>query len=162
MASWVPTNVEVPPGGWTFTVPATGYEVRAASRPWLISKTRDYYQANNIKIPYDLEDIIDNVICERCLQGKRDYLCDYSDEPTLVRRVKKFAIASKEWVRNGCPLVSETEFQHRMEQCAGSETVDPCQYWNGETSFGFVACGKCGCLRQKLGWATEHCPISKW
>lgn len=54
-------------------------------------------------------------------------------------------------------LVSPEEQQRRMAICAGSESIQKCDFYTGKT------CKKCGChIRFKAKLQTEHCPIGKW
>ena len=75
---------------------------------------------------------------------------------TLFEMAKNFAASVAEWVDRGAPVVTEEQFQQRVETC------HTCEFFDAEAFGGKGRCQKCGCSSYKLFLATAKCPIDKW
>jgi hypothetical protein len=94
-----------------------------------------------------------------------DNICINTPDPKacieggIVDKAKSFAKAMARWAASGFVVVSEDEYNRRMEICKA------CEYWGGERSLGNVHCKACGCSRLKLylgSKGSKSCPKMKW
>jgi hypothetical protein len=63
-------DITQPPGGWTMTVPQTGFTLRAASAHSLARKVMTHMRANSLEIPPDFDDWVRNEICTQMYVGE--------------------------------------------------------------------------------------------
>lgn len=154
-------SINVPPGGFNYTIPETGFLIKGASLQWVIANSRNYYKGNKMDIPFDLEDKIHTSICEK-IRIKNPNLCTWNDEPPMLQRAASFAKAMIEWGREGFPKVSEETYLDRRRICEGDPNTPQCPYWNGAGYLTLGKCGKCGCSGLKLHLEGVKCPDGKW
>lgn len=151
----VPRNPEqTPPGMWRYKHPETGYQIGGAfSLGRLIAMVNDYTDSNHLSRIDGLPAKIVAYICEQ----EPDY-CHSTEPPTLAERAVRFTKAMAEWISNGAPVVPFEVFDQRLKIC------ESCYWWRGNTGYGKIGCGKCGCSGKKLWFATESCPDNpkKW
>ena len=153
---------EVPPGGWRWTHPETGYTMHGNSWTGLLDLARAYLANNNFPIPRDLDQIILRWMDEE-IQDKASamglppvHFIQTEEPPTLAQKVRSFTYAMTHWAKSGAPVVTQDQYETRLGICQG------CQYWRGSGAFGLGSCGKCGCTGLKLYMATTSCPMQKW
>lgn len=72
----------------------------------------------------------------------------------LADRAANAAAALSRWAKAGFPVVSEGEFNTRIEICR------QCPHWQDAAVI--PTCAQCGCTAIKLEFATEKCPLGKW
>ena len=54
-----------PPGGWTYTVPETTLTITAGNFWKLMTLVKEHYSVNDLKVPDDLEEQVNDYICRR-------------------------------------------------------------------------------------------------
>lgn len=98
---------------------------------------------------------IDSEICGRCNKETREH------EAKFGEKVKHYFGAVRRWVAKGKPTRSKEEIDQIFEEhCKGCERYDKASH----------ACKNCGCavsidsspLANKIGMASEHCPLGRW
>lgn len=141
----------VPPGGWWYEHPETKHVIRSTNQQKLVLDIRDYCAANNLPIPARLAQLVVEQICERI-----PAFCYDTEPPGPLDRLRTFATAMAQWVRDGFAVVPNQELERRRDVC------ETCQFWAGESSFGYGRCAKCGCTGLKLFMPQQECPIGKW
>ena len=72
--------------------------------------------------------------------------------PTTLELAANYAKSTARWVKAGRPVVSEDEFNRRLNICMS------CEHVRLKPDGAMKKCAKCGCRRKKLEWATEKCP----
>jgi len=79
------------------------------------------------------------------------------EEVSFVQKLKNFAKATADHVKNGMPMCTEEQIIERHNICV------KCEYFKDDT------CSKCGCplirtkqFVSKLAWADQECPVGKW
>ena len=153
------TPNEVPPGGWRWTHPETGYLFNGNSFEELLKSVRLFLLNNNYPVPKELGQKVlrslDETIQEDMhRRGLPPYpLVRTTDKPTVSQMARNFAHAATVWAKSGFQNVSQEVYQNRLDQCQA------CGFWNGESAFGYGKCGKCGCSGLKLFMATTRCPL---
>lgn len=71
--------------------------------------------------------------------------------PSLLKKITNFALASIKHVASGLSKLCDDEFNKRINIC------NNCEKKVGDN------CLECGCiLAIKARWATEDCPLKKW
>ena len=67
--------------------------------------------------------------------------------------VKNFASEAKEYIKQGAPNVTESQYASRVQTC------DSCVHLERSE----MRCGLCGCvIEHKAKWQTSSCPDNKW
>lgn len=146
------TPETVPPqGGWIWTHPETGHEIRGGNAAMLLSNARDYCRVNNLPIGVGFDQRIIDSLCDKLPE-----ICGNTEPPTISEMAASFARSAKQWIAGGAHTLSFEQYHQRLTTCQG------CDRWNGEAFFGFGKCGKCGCSGVKLYMNTEKCPLNKW
>jgi hypothetical protein len=80
-----------------------------------------------------------------------------SASPSLPQKTATVAKAAIGWLKGGCPLASESEYERRLAICK------PCKRYDADGYKGLGGCLECGCIiPAKLRLGTESCPISNW
>ena len=91
-----------------------------------------------------------------CTQKQFDYYRKIYEEkaglpPTMVEKASTFISSVKDFISDGCKLVSEEEYKDRLKICDG------CEERKGNS------CNICGCnLQLKAKGKTFKCPLQKW
>lgn len=153
---------EVPPGGWRWQHPETGFVVRGSNWGDLTAKIRVYLGNNNFPIPGDLDQVVlawlDEEIQEQAAKAGLPpvkFLAN-SEPPTFSQKVRTFTHSMGEWVKAGAQVVSMEQLEARQAECS------TCSYWRGAHVYGLGSCAKCGCTGLKLYLKTTKCPIGRW
>ncbi len=74
-------------------------------------------------------------------------------KPSFLQMVKNFAAEAKEYVQQGAPNVTESQYAERLQEC------DACPHLERE----HMRCGLCGChVENKAKWETANCPDNRW
>ncbi len=144
----------VPPGGWTYTVEGT--DLRGTSLDYLLNNVREFYFANHMTPPKNLELLIMDSICQRLPVKDQEVRCMFTEPPTWAQLLVRAGSALSQWASRGFPLVTKEQLLERRNTCM------ECSFWHGEAAFGIGKCGSCGCTGVKLQVATEKCPQDKW
>lgn len=164
----------VPPGGWRYRVPETGFVIQAWSWAALVPKVVAHYQANATKPPPDLEDLVVKYACDTYAK------CDEGGIPNRIARnvlkglhvneVIRFTQTLFDAVKRG-ERISQDEANRRASICAGCEfnqKPEGCTGCNSSAIKGLVStlsqagrtphdaqlqsCRFCGCFIQSLIW----------
>lgn len=90
-------------------------------------------------------------VCRKPMQRKE------GEDVSFVQKLKNFAKATADHVKNGMPMCTEEQIIERHNICL------KCEYFKDDT------CSKCGCplirtkqFVSKLAWADQECPVGKW
>jgi hypothetical protein len=91
-------------------------------------------------------------------QGETPVTPDIQKEyPTVTKMAQTFAESIVQWAKKGFKVVTEEEYNQRLDICKA------CPVWDGSALNGGGRCRECGCATQaKLKIATERCPLDKW
>lgn len=164
----------VPPGGWRYRVPETGFVIQAWSWAALVPKVVAHYQANATKPPPDLEDLVVKYACHTYAK------CDEDGIPNRIARdvlkslhvgdVIRFTQTVFDALKRG-EKISQDEANRRASICAGcqfNQQPDGCTGCNSSAVKAVVAtisqagrtphdaqlksCRFCGCFIQSLIW----------
>ena len=74
-------------------------------------------------------------------------------KPSFLQMVKNFAGDLAEHIKNGAQVVSENQYEERLQEC------DACPHLLNKT----MQCGLCGCyVEHKAKWQTSNCPDNRW
>lgn len=77
--------------------------------------------------------------------------------PGLMTMARTSGFSMKQWIENGGQVVTQEQYDARLDVCKG------CEFWKGNAMINGGRCMKCGCFTKfKLRMATEKCPIDKW
>jgi len=76
-----------------------------------------------------------------------------SKYPNLAKLTANFIKASAKIVASGFEVVSEEDYQNRLNTCNACDRLDRKD----------KRCTNCGCwVEKKAAFAAEHCPLKKW
>lgn len=76
-----PNRVQAPPGGWRYKVPESGRMFYGTNEPELLMRLDDYYRANQWQIPANIQDLIEQQICEQA----GDYCVEQHGMPQVTQ-----------------------------------------------------------------------------
>ena len=85
MMRLIQTSV-VPPGGYSYTQPETGQVLQSDSLHQLVNRVVAHRKANNLPVPFNIEDIVEEALCK-----ERGELCA-DDSPAPVKRTRPVAL----------------------------------------------------------------------
>jgi len=115
------------PGRYTFTVPETGYNVGPFNRlKELLEATREHYSANNIPIPENLDDIVQDLLCRKIpfdlctsssAQVQRAHRADLSAE-TILKGITSLSAMAFSAAKGEQVFVDQDTATARAEICA--------------------------------------------
>tara|TARA_R110002072_G_scaffold129718_1_gene268313 strand:- start:1067 stop:1402 length:336 start_codon:yes stop_codon:yes gene_type:complete len=72
---------------------------------------------------------------------------------SFLQMVKNFSSEIKEYVKQGAPNVTKSQYTERVQEC------DACPHLERE----HMRCGMCGCyVEHKAKWQTANCPDNRW
>lgn len=173
----MPTLLEqdqVPPGGWRYRVPETGFVINAWSWNALLPKIEAHYRSNALAVPNDLEALVVKYACDtyaKCEEaGVLNKVARNVFKGFHVTDVIRFTQTFWDALKRG-EKVSQDEANRRASICAGcqfNQTPDGCTGCNSRTVKSLVAtisqagvtphdsrlqsCRFCGCFIQSLIW----------
>ena len=75
MKKLIPTSI-VPSGGYTYTQEETGHKLMADSFTQLVTRVIAHRKANNLPIPFNIEDVVEEDLC-----AQRGELCESVESP---------------------------------------------------------------------------------
>lgn len=160
---------KVPPGGWWCLWEAV--PVHASSREGLVAAITNSIIASGKAIPPDLDQQIENAICER-LPANAKHCCPVgqADKPKFTAtHVKRFMMTMTEWAKGGFQYVPQEEADRRAKicsECPKNVNVPGCFGCKGiqglvhtlasghttEYDNRLHVCGVCGCFNQTQIW----------
>jgi len=163
------TNNVPPEPGFRYVFPEDGYVAQAWTYDAWINVAKHHLQANNKPVPDDLEEQMQNQLCQTLPPG----WCDYDDPQRpristdfswtdMVNGLKVFA----SWIADGCSYVSQEEATRRALICSrcymnvNVEGCGSCQKLAAEVTksrstkydFALKACAVCHCLLKAKVW----------
>lgn len=118
----------VPPGGYRFHIEATNSWVTSGSLDGVVEAAIVHLQTNNLPVPSNLHDLVEDRICQQIPAESRDQVCGYvpgpENPPVMIQRVMtwsdlaNFMAVLKSWATQGGGLVGGDEAKRRAEVCA--------------------------------------------
>lgn len=103
------------------------------------------------------------IVCQKCgfSMSKSDKPvvrnCCHEEYPNIMSTFSNFIGSAKKCVMDGAKLVSDIDYDNRLDICNGNATGEVCLFFDNNR------CKKCGCVfAAKLRLSTESCPIGKW
>lgn len=164
----------VPPGGWRYRVPETGFVINSWSWNALVPKIEAHYKANALKAPANLEQLVIDYACDTYAK------CEEGGVPNRVARnvfkalhvneVIRFTQTYWDALKRG-EKVTQDEANRRASICAScpfNQQPDGCTGCNSRTIKAIVStisqagrtphdgqlqsCRFCGCFIQSLIW----------
>ena len=164
----------VPPGGWRYRVPETGFVINAWSWNGLLEKVRSHYRANAMQIPADLDALITSYACTtyaKCEDGGMpNSIARNLFKDLHVNSVIRFTQTFWDALKRG-EKITQDEAEARAKICSSCPyNVQPegCTGCNsrsikaivstisaaGRTAFDgqLKSCRFCGCFIQSLIW----------
>ena len=152
-----------PPDGFRYVFPETGKEIHAWTYVDWVQLAKNHLQANNLPVPQDLGEIMQEQLCKTLPPG----WCNY-DDPNRVRPSTSLSwgdiatgIATfTRWIGGGCKYVTQDEADRRalvcsrcylnvnIEGCSGCQKIVQEITGQRKTKYDFAlkACGVCHCL----------------
>ena len=92
------------------------------------------------------------ILCSKPLTREKD-----ENITTFAQKIKNFAKAATQHIKEGMPMCTEEQIIKRHDICLR------CEFFKDDT------CSKCGCplirskqFVSKLAWADQECPAGKW
>lgn len=165
----IPTTL-TPRGGYDYTQPETNYVMSASTFPQLVQLVSAHRKANNLPVPFNIDDIIKDDICERrpelCFQ-KKQYPPSRIKQLTLEQAIRFTKTLFKAGVtRVGASIASSrAEICSRCEDNIEPEGCSGCrrglikkaiQFVSGanETAYDekLKSCRYCGCFNAAQVW----------
>ena len=162
----VTRDVEAPPGGWRYTVPETGVELRSNYAKTLRVRVRAHLEANGLPVPDD--DTLNDAICRYNGFGAPFCGCSTPKPKAELRKHLTLATASRfvmtmMEVAKSRRFVSREEAERRMAVCMGcplAVAIGGCEGCSAvfrtinrllrrspvAADKGREFCGACGCL----------------
>jgi hypothetical protein len=134
-------NSEVPPGGYRFTCPETGYKIeKECTLDGLLGRVASHYVANEIPLPDDWKEKVVDQLCHQLPPG----WCVYEGTPTegvtpdlsaerVLKGIKSLAAMFVTVLKGESPFVDQNTANERAKICSRC-------YYNMETPY----CGGCG------------------
>lgn len=164
----------VPPGGWRYRVPETGFVVQAWSWAALVPKILAHYQANALKAPAELEELVVAYACgtyAKCEEGGvENHVARGTFKNLHLNEVVRFTRTYWDALKRG-EKVSQDEANRRASICATcpyNQQPDGCTGCNSRVLKEIVglisqagrtphdgqlkSCRFCGCFIQSLIW----------
>ena len=118
----------VPPGGYRYYIEPTNSWVSSGSLGGIIDAVMHHLKTNHLPIPSDLEQRVENRICQQIPAEIRDQVCSQvagpEEPPIEIQRVMtwgdiaNFLAVLGEWATHSGKLVSGAEARARAEVCA--------------------------------------------
>lgn len=143
---------QVPPGGYNFTVPETGYRVSGDhTLGSLLEKVERHYLANSIYLPPNWKDLVEDQICRKLPAG----WCIYSDGTpyqgvasalsydNIMKGITSLSNMALNAVKGEDNFVSDGEAERRAEICSRC-------YYNMNASF-CMGCGGARVILELVG-----------
>ena len=170
--SFIKTNV-VPPDGFRYRFPQTGYVVHAWDYDTWVQNARNHCRANNMKEPPDLAALMEEQLCLLLPPGWCNYDDDRRPRPNLTmdwNDIKSGLATFTRWIKDGANYVPQAEAERRalicsrcylnlpVAGCAACQAAVDKIVRNKMTKHDSYlrACGVCKCLLR----AKVHFPLS--
>lgn len=170
----VTRDIEQPPGGWKYTVPETGVQIKAPYAASLLSRVKQHMAANSIPIPGDFKEVFEDAACrESELYGP---FCGGAEPPVIGGMPVRITIGTAQrfiqtmmQVAKDRAFVSREEAERRAAICMQCPLVghaSGCSACNAAfksvskllTGFPLQMepykefCGACGCYLPLKAW----------
>jgi hypothetical protein len=169
----------VPPGGYKFFVATTNRWITSGSLSGIMEEVVGHLKTNRIPIPSNLQELVEDRICQNISAEIRDQVCTYvsgpENPPVNIQRVMtwgdiaNFLSVLGAWATQGGSLVGGTEAVRRAEICAScpynirvagcpachSVAAKLTQLIGGNTTGledKLQGCGVCGCDNRAQVW----------
>lgn len=112
---------ETPPGFYRYVPPETGVEIMAWDVDSWVRRTRNHLEANNIPVPIDLQQRMEDQLCQVLPPGWCEF--DSPDRPRVDTRLSWGDVESASatfgtWISEGRPLVEQAEAERRARICS--------------------------------------------
>jgi len=169
MKTLIPTSV-TPPNGYTYTQEETGHTMSADSFHQLVGRVVEHRRANNLPVPFNIDDIVEQQLCE-----ERPELCkEHRPKPATSVSFLTMELAvrfTKTLYTAGAERVDQSVADERAAICVGCEdNIEPegcngCRRgWikkaiefiagTGKTALDerLKACRHCGCFNSAQIW----------
>jgi len=162
-----------PPDGFRYVFPSTGYTVHAWTYSDWVTFARNHLSANHLPVPLDLEETMQDQLCQTLEPG----WCNY-DDPSRPRpntsldwnAVQQGLTTFSNWVKGGLKTVGKDEANRRAKICSRcylNVNVQGCSACSKALAFitgrhktqydsSLKACAACKCFLK----AKVHFPLS--
>jgi len=135
----------VPPGGYRFTVPETGYKIgNEHTMAGLLLRVRQHYSDNGIPLPQDYQDRIEDQMCKQLPSEWCNYTGGSSHNPenmisadNIIKGITSLYTMAVETLKGKDVFVSQEEANQRAAICTRC-------YQNKNANF----CMGCGAMRK--------------
>lgn len=117
----------IPPGGWSYTQPENGMLIQGGNYAELRERVRQHRDNNRYQNGPQLDDEIQDQICERIPEPHRAHWCidpaSRTPSPVAYRSVavadvRNFLHTLGSWIRSGFAFVNQPEADRRAKVCA--------------------------------------------
>jgi hypothetical protein len=168
----------VPPGRFSFTVPENGFKIDGyLSIEDLFKKVEDHYRDNDIPLPNDWKDRVENQICMKLPAGWCNYAGDQNlgfqpnlSAETILKGVKSLAAMAMAGIKGEEVWVDQNEANKRAEICTRCFYNMPANFCSGcgagqairemvskvkgsrttPSDTNLNSCGVCGCKNEAI------------
>ncbi len=169
MKRLIPTSV-VPTGGYSYTQQETNHTLNASSFDMLVSRVVEHRKANNLPVPFNIEDIVEMYPFEQ----RPDLFDEQTPKPAQTSQPLTLGLAvrlTKTLIAAGSKRVDQAEADRRAEICAAcDDNLEPsgctgCSRGLMKKAIEFIAkgnktaydsslksCKHCGCFNAAQIW----------
>ena len=170
MKKLTPTSV-VPSGGYTYTQEETLHTIRADSFTQLVSEVIGHRKANNLPIPFNIEDIVEDDLCRNRSELCTDSEAHLKQNPNTPLTLNSAVRLTRTLFAAGTGRVSQEVAKERAATCITCEdNVQPkgctgCNSGLMQKAINFIvgakktphdgqlkSCKHCGCFNAAQVW----------
>jgi hypothetical protein len=168
---------KTPPGGWYYIEPKSNCKIEAVCFPVLLHKVKHFHAINNIYLPPDIVDLINEQICQRiddehCVSNERKSrffptLQQITDGLVVIMKLlqnKDNLVGIEEATRRAC-ICSTCENNVSTNKClackAGHTIIEKIIKRKTKLDDRLHVCRVCGCVIKGMVHCNKHILINK-